>query len=341
MIIGILLVVAAITSTVLTWLLRLYALKNSVMDVPNHRSSHSVPTPRGGGLAIVIGFLFYLFVCFTLHIIDGHEAIGYIGAGLMVAGIGFWDDHGHVSARWRLLCHIIASAWGLYWLGGLAPLVFFNQPIDLQWIGWGFAILYLTWLLNLYNFMDGIDGIAGIEAVTVCIGGVILYWVAAPEGSIFAVTILLMASVLGFLVWNFPSAKIFMGDAGSGFVGLMLGLLSVHAAKLDPELFWGWLILLGAFIVDATYTLLSRMARGERFYEAHCSHAYQTAARKFKSHKAVSLSFGVINLFWLLPIAFSVVEGWLNGVFGTIIAYLPLIYFAYLIRREYLQKKGE
>jgi Fuc2NAc and GlcNAc transferase len=141
-----------------------------------------------------------------------------------------------------------------------------------------------------------------------------------------------MTVVGGFLFWNFPKAKIFMGDVGSGFIGIVLGLFSVQAAWIAPELFWAWMILLGAFIVDATVTLLRRVKRGDKFYEAHRSHAYQYASRKIEKHYPVSLAFGIINLFWLLPVAVLVAVGWLDGVFGIIIAYIPIVWLSFVFK---------
>jgi Fuc2NAc and GlcNAc transferase len=123
-----------------------------------------------------------------------------------------------------------------------------------------------------------------------------------------------------------------MGDSGSGFLGMVLGLFSIQSAWLAPKLIWGWLILLGAFMVDASVTLLRRMARREKVYQAHRSHAYQQASRKIASHWQVSLAFGVINLLWLLPLAVLVVTGWLQGIVALAIAYAPLIWLALRFR---------
>ncbi|SCZ67215.1 MraY family glycosyltransferase [Thiohalomonas denitrificans] len=316
---------AAGVALLLTGALRRYALFRGLMDSPNERSSHTVPTPRGGGLAIVLTCLVALPL---LNWAGGPTAASLwalVGAGAWVALVGWFDDHGHIPARWRLLAHFVAAGWALAWLGGLPPLPAFGLDVDLGWLGYGLAAFYLVWLLNLYNFMDGIDGIAGIEALTVCLGGVILYLLSPATGAEWAPPTLLLATVFGFLFWNFPKAKIFMGDAGSGFVGIMLGVLSIQAAWVAPELFWGWVILLGAFVVDATVTLVRRVLRDEPFHRAHCSHAYQYAARKFGSHPPVSYAFGAINLFWLLPVASTVALGWLDGALGVVIAYLPLV----------------
>ncbi len=316
-------------SWVLTGLLRFYALKKQLIDIPNKRSSHSVPTPRGGGLAIVITLLFALSGLGLFDWIAADLVWGLIGAGAGIALIGFIDDHGHISARWRLLVHFSCASWALAWLGGLPPLPIFGFVFDLGWFGYLLAAFFLVWLLNLYNFMDGIDGLAGIEAVTVCLGGIILYMLASVNNGVEIPLLLLVATVVGFLFWNFPKAKIFMGDAGSGFVGIVLGIFAIQAAWIMPELFWGWIILLGAFVVDATVTLLRRVWRGDKFYEAHRSHAYQYASRQYKEHIPVSLGFGAINLFWLLPIAALVAIGQLDGALGVIIAYLPLVVLAY------------
>lgn len=319
--------------TLLAWLLtgalRRYALARSLMDVPNERSSHSVPTPRGGGVAIVLSCLAGVLWLAGLGALAPADVLAFAGAGCLVALVGWLDDHGHVAARWRLLTHFVAAVWGLAWLGSLPPLPLFGVVLDLGWFGHGLATLYLVWLLNLYNFMDGIDGIAGIEGVTVCLGGVVLYLVSSAGDSQWLAPMTLLAAMLGFLFWNFPKARIFMGDAGSGFVGIVLGLLSIQAAWLAPELFWAWLILLGVFIVDATVTLLRRVQRGDKFYEAHRSHAYQYASRYYGSHQKVSLAVGFINVFWLLPVAILVGLGVIDGVIGIVLAYAPLILLAF------------
>jgi Fuc2NAc and GlcNAc transferase len=303
-------------------------LSRELVDLPNSRSSHHVPTPRGGGVAVVVVVLAALPLLAWRGMLPVLSLWAMLGAGLLVAGIGWLDDHGHVAARWRLLAHFAAAAWALAWLGGLPPLPVMGATIDLGWFGHGLAALYLVWLLNLYNFMDGIDGIAGIEAVTVCLGGVALYILSSATDGAWLVPVLVAATVGGFLAWNFPRARIFMGDAGSGFVGIMLGLLSLEAAAVAAELFWGWVILLGAFVVDATVTLVRRLLRGERVYEAHRSHAYQHAARRLGSHVPVSLAFGSVNLFWLLPVAALVALGWMDGFVGVVVAYSPLIWLA-------------
>ncbi|MFD2641179.1 MraY family glycosyltransferase [Pseudomonas japonica] len=323
-------------SLVLTAGLRRYALAKSIIDVPNARSSHTVPTPRGGGVAIVLAFLLALAVVGAHNDADLAGMIALGGAGALIAIIGFLDDHGHIAARWRLLGHFLAAAWALAWLGGLPTLEVFGLQLDLGWFGAIIAAFYLVWLLNLYNFMDGIDGIASVEAICACLGGCLLYWFSGFH-QLLMLPLLLAMAVAGFLYWNFPPARIFMGDAGSGFLGITLGVLSLQAAWVSSQLFWCWLILLGVFIVDATYTLIRRLSRGDKVYEAHRSHAYQFASRLYGRHLPVTVAVGLINLFWLLPIALCVMLLGLDGVLGVVIAYVPLIIIAIRYRAGALE----
>lgn len=333
---GWLIPLAAVLSLALTAVLRRYALARSIMDVPNARSSHAVPTPRGGGVAIVIAFLMALVAISVKGGGGLHELVALGGSGALIAIIGFMDDHGHIAARWRLLGHFLAAAWALVWLGGFPAIQVLGWQLDLGWFGAFFALFYLVWLLNLYNFMDGIDGIASIEAICVCLGACSLYWVGGFE-QLLLLPLLLAMAVFGFLYWNFPPARIFMGDAGSGFLGITLGVLSLQAAWTSSQLFWCWLILLGVFIVDATYTLIRRLSRGDKVYEAHCSHAYQFASRLYGKHLPVTLAVGALNLFWLLPIALCVMLLGMDGALGVVIAYAPLVVLAVRYRAGALE----
>jgi len=317
----------------LTWLLtailRHYALSRSLVDVPNSRSSHLAPTPRGGGLAFVISFLVLTFVFNLFIYLPMSDLIALLGAGTWIALVGFLDDHSHVAARWRLLAHFAGAIWALVWLGGLPPLPIFGYQLNLGQIGNILAVVYLVWLLNLFNFMDGIDGIASIEAITVCLCACVLAWLTVSDRDAWLLPALLASAVFGFLFWNFPRARIFMGDAGSGFLGITIGIFSIHASWAAPQLFWSWLILLGVFNVDATITLLRRILRGEKFYMAHRDHAYQHAVRKFGTHRPVSLTVGALNVFWLFPLAMLVALRMLDGIVGLVLAYTPLIWLAF------------
>ncbi len=304
----------------LTFGVRQFALKKNIIDTPNERSSHSVPTPRGGGLAIVISFYFALMIFYYLGYIDTSIFYGLLGI-MSIAIIGFIDDHDHIPARYRLLVHFSAAVWACYWLGVIPWNSGENLLItSILWCG---TLFYLVWMLNLYNFMDGIDGIATIEAITVTLSALLLMDNNPNMGLLIA----LIVSLLGFLFWNWPPAKIFMGDVGSAFLGMLIGCFSLITANDGSLNFSIWLILLAVFITDATYTLFVRFFRGEKVYEAHRSHAYQFLSRQY-GHKVVTKGVLVVNLVWLLPLA------WLGHHYNqfliicVVLAYTPLIFFA-------------
>lgn len=314
--------IVVFTSLLLTELIRRYSLKKNFLDKPNERSSHSIAIPRGGGLSIVVCFL--LVVGFS-DLIPSNIVFALIGSGLLIAGVGFWDDHGHIPAKWRLLSHFMAAVWALFWLGGLPEFQLLGFNIDAGWIGIVVVTFLLVWLLNLFNFMDGIDGIAASETVFVSCGGAYFSWLNGFESLSF-ILLILAAATMGFLILNWFPAKIFMGDVGSGFLGLMLGIIAC-ANIIEGGLVWIWIILLGVFLVDSSVTLLRRILNCERWYEAHCSHAYQHAARKW-GHKRVTISVIIINLFWLFPLA---TISHLKPDFGlwiTLLALTPLIIVA-------------
>ncbi|CNJ06438.1 polyprenol phosphate:N-acetyl-hexosamine 1-phosphate transferase [Yersinia aldovae] len=326
-----LLLIFLLASYVLTYLLRIYALKNNIIDTPNSRSSHVIPTPRGGGIAIVISFLIGMVIFYLLGYFPILPVIGLILSGGLIALVGFWDDHGHISARWRLIAHFSSAAFLLFCLGGFPPLTIFGFVIDLGVVGNIFGLLFLVWMLNLYNFMDGIDGLASSQAVAACLGTIAIYIISGDRIELdnYLALWLLVCTVLGFLLWNFPPAKIFMGDAGSGFLGLIIGSLAISAGWIETKFFFCWLILLGLFIVDATWTLIRRILGGFKVYEAHRSHGYQIASRKFKRHLPVTLLAIAINIVWLYPIALLVGLDVVNPIIALIISYAPIIYIDY------------
>jgi Fuc2NAc and GlcNAc transferase len=317
-------------SWLMTWWLRRYALARSVLDVPNFRSSHGAPVPRGGGMAIVMSCSLAMLVLTAVGWLIPDHLLAMLGAGGLVALIGFLDDHRPVVAGWRLLAHALAAAWGLFWLGDLSALSILGERVQLGWLWAPLGMLYLVWLLNLYNFMDGIDGLAAVEAVIVCLAGA-LFYALLGEWHLAVLPVVLALSCGGFLIWNFPPARIFMGDGGSGYLGLLLGLLSLQAAFVEPQLFWAWLVMLGVFVVDASLTLVRRTLRGEPPHQAHRSHAYQFASREFGAHLPVTVAVALINICWLLPLSLWVVFGG-DGLFIALLAYAPLVALAVKFR---------
>lgn len=310
-----------------TYFMRSYALKKNIIDNPNERSSHSTPTPRGGGVAIVCSYLLALAVLMYSQQLTVHIGLTIMAAGFVIALLGFLDDHGHINSMLRLVIHFLVAVAVVISLGGFGSVDVFGG-VQLGFMANVIVVLFLVWLLNLYNFMDGINGIASVEAITVTASMATLYYVL--NISLHSdVLWLLGACVSGFLLWNFPKAKIFMGDACSGFLGLTLGILALIALKENLALFCAWIICLGVFVVDATYTLIKRVLNGYKMYDAHRSHSYQILSRKCGSHTPVTLAVAAINLLWLLPIAYlTASQSFAYPELAVSIAYLPLIWFA-------------
>lgn len=204
-----------VLSFVLTYLMRMYALKKNIIDSPNERSSHTMPTPRGGGVAVVISYLLSLAGLIYLGYLTPSIGIIVIVAGFIIALLGFLDDHGHINALVRLAIHFMVAIGVVVALGGFTEVTIFNG-LQLGFVANIIAVLFLVWLLNLYNFMDGINGIASIEAITSVLSMALIYWVLNSTLN-SQVLSLMAATVFGFMLWNFPKAKIFMGDACSGF----------------------------------------------------------------------------------------------------------------------------
>lgn len=293
---------AFLLSAFITALVIRYALRRSLLDIPNERSSHTTPTPRGGGLAIAVTFLGTVTLSGVLGYVSADIALALTGGGALIAVIGWLDDHGHIAPLWRALVHFVAAGWALFWLGGMPELRLGVWSLPLGWFGHLLAAVGIVWLINLYNFMDGVDGLAGGEAVTIAMGGAILLGLAGAL-DLALVALLLAAASGGFLIFNWPPAKIFMGDVGSGLLGYVFAVLALASERVGavPAVVWG--ILLAVFISDATYTLIYRMFKGEQWYAAHRSHAYQRLVQMGWSHLRVTRIILYINIMILFAIA--------------------------------------
>jgi Fuc2NAc and GlcNAc transferase len=280
---------------------------------------------------IAAAMLVGLIVLWGSEAVGTRALVGVLGGGVVVAGIGFLDDRRSVGAGWRLLSHFVAAAWLIWWLGDGA------FPATHSTLGWGvsgdlLALLFVVWFINLTNFMDGIDGLAGAETASVCLGVCVLAIFATTPRSAVGHAVVLGSASVGFLCWNWPPAKVFMGDVGSGFLGFMLAAIALQTGQGSMNLFWGVVLLSGVFVVDATWTLLRRMLRRERFFQAHRSHAYQLAATRYGSHRRVVLVVLAINLLWLFPLAALVATGRLHVGAGIAVGYAPLLGLVVLFR---------
>jgi len=306
----------------LTMLVRGYALKNNMLDVPVARSSHTVDTPRGGGLAIVINIIIACAILIYLNSISLESVSYLLFPALIAAAVSFVEDHRTLPKRVRISLHLLSAValvlltpnvlldigpWAVNLTGFLAPI----------------AVVLLTWHLNLYNFMDGIDGIAACQALIVFIG---MACIQIFSGQLIdPLLILSSAAILGFLAWNWAPAKIFMGDIGSCFLGVFLPACLFYMANEYQISLWSGLILLSIFIVDASWTLTVRFLSKQAWNQPHRSHSYQILSRRWNSHSRVVYAMIVLAIMWLIPLAIlaDVNPAWGGILF--LLAALPIL----------------
>jgi Fuc2NAc and GlcNAc transferase len=282
-----------------------------LIDIANARSMHRRPTPRGGGLAVVVTVFLGTLILWVGVQLRTTDAVAVWGGAVAIGGIGLLDDRYGVSSKLRFLVHIGTA---------MVVMVLVHMPSESA-LKWSFtvalAVLAITWSINLFNFMDGIDGLAGSEACMV------LGWYAAaaawlwPDGS-HLLALGASAAVFGFLAWNWPPARIFMGDVGSGFLGFLIAFLAIRAWSHEPLLTVTTASMYSYFWVDASVTLFVRLRTGQNVFQAHRLHAYQKRARLSGSHSRVSLQVIALNALWLLPWNILVVTRQLPAIALTI-----------------------
>lgn len=274
---------------------RSYAIKKKLFDLPNQRSSHATPTPRGGGIVFPVLWIVFLIVLYFFGFIKASYLYLFLPPVFLISFISFIDDKYQLAARWRFLAQLSAVIYSLVIIGGFPTFNLWIVTIHWAWFGYIFMALALLWSTNLYNFMDGIDGIAAIEALFVFgVGG---YFVWRAGGVDLAYIIWGMVSmVVGFLIWNKPPAKIFMGDVGSTVLGFLVVLFGLVGEVWYGVPFLLWVILYGVFLFDATVTLFRRIKHGDVWYQAHRLHAYQRLQLQQWSHGKILVGVIVINV---------------------------------------------
>jgi len=329
---------AAIATFLLTGRVLAHAIAAERLDIPNARSSHARPTPRGGGLAIVLCSLAALLMLFAFHRISGQITLALTLGGAAIGTIGYLDDQGKASRMARLAVHVTACTGALFCFGATPSIEIGGALIRTGWIAAAMWVLAAVWATNLFNFMDGIDGIAASEAAFVALAGSLLTSSTNGNSAVVPCGLVFGATCLGFLLWNWPPAKIFMGDVGSGFLGFVIAVLALAATLEDPGAMVVWLILGAVFWIDATVTLLRRLARRERIYEAHRSHAYQWLSRRWGSHGSVTIAVLAIDVVWLLPLAWLAARYPEHATWCVFVAFVPITILALLAgagRAEY------
>jgi len=261
----------------------------------NERSSHSVPTPHGGGIALSLTWFVGLFYLYFTHQIDPTLFYALL-VGSAISVVSFFDDIYELSPKLRLLVQSGVAVFAIYILGGLDSLEFGLFSVENPIVTNLFAFFLIVWFINLTNFIDGINGYVGSEFVFLSLAGLILF-----GGGHFLV---LAVSVLGFLFWNYNRAKIFMGDVGSTLLGYNIAIFTLYYANIESSNLWIWITLFALFWFDATLTLIRRKLNGEKLSQAHKKHAYQRLTQSGWSHfKVTNYSIG-LNIIILLAVFF-------------------------------------
>ncbi|GLQ99705.1 MraY family glycosyltransferase [Dyella mobilis] len=289
-----------------------YAQRKRMLDLPGQRRSHKVPTPRGGGIGIIVSVLVampvslsYIQPAWPFHVI-----ITLLAAVALVAWIGWWDDHSPLPALPRFGVQMVATA--------LFSAALLYQGPSSWW--WPVLVLAGAWSINLHNFMDGIDGLLAQQGIFVACGLGMLAWLAG-QNALAGASACLAAACLGFWCYNRSPARIFMGDVGSGSIGLLLFALTAMLWRVDGMLLWPALILSSAFVTDATLTLLVRILSGRRWYTAHREHLYQWIVRKGHTHATGAAWYLGWNVLVAAPLAALAWERPKVGLVACIVTY--------------------
>ena len=291
-------------------------------DIPNERSSHSLPTPHGGGVALLSAFM--LGLLFAAWFYNTWDALLFTlaGAALILMLLGAADDLYSLPVGLRMAMYSLVCLW-------VANTLLQAGKIDSAISGTTLVLLTavaMLWCVNLYNFMDGIDGLATLQTILACCFAAILSWTSEHNSSYALFCLLLAAAHGGFFIWNFPPARLFMGDAGSVPTGFLLAAMALLGTVQGQLNLTCWLVLLAVFITDASWTLMWRFFTGQAFAKPHRLHAYQRLSRYWGSHLRVDVLLLAINVLWLFPCAW-LIQTWPSySIIFVILAYLPLFY---------------
>ncbi len=285
------LIIVFFTTFILTWVIKKWAIKKNIIDIPNQRSSHTIPTPRGGGLAFFTVWIIIICYLFIDNLISSKLFISLLLV-LPIGIISIIDDIISLPATTRLIVQTVCALLVVYNLGGLHPLNLGIIKLNGNNILNIIVVISVIWFINLYNFLDGIDAYASLEAISIALGMFIL-----TEDFLY---LFLIASVAGFLFWNWPKAKIFMGDVGSTMLGFTLIVLGIYSNNHHSINIIYWLTLSSLFWFDASVTLIRRKLNHENISKPHKKHAYQRITQAKYSHQRTAILSILINLFFIL-----------------------------------------
>lgn len=319
---------AALVAALVTFVVGHYSARLGLVDAPNARSLHQKVTPRSGGIGVLAG----TGAGFSVLLAAGALPITAVGiwlmlAALLVAAVSLVDDLRSISPLQRLVVHIAASLAPV--VAGLSPAALTLPGLVIDWpsvVAVIFTVLFVGWFINLYNFMDGMDGFAG--GMTLFGFGTLAVLGLLQGDAVFGASALCVAAgALGFLVFNFPPARIFLGDLGSASLGFIAAVFALWADQRGVAPLWVSVMVFGPFVLDATVTLVRRLRNGEKVWEAHRSHYYQRLVQAGWSHRRTVLaeyllmvlaSGSAILTVWLAPAAqWVLIVMWLAAYAGA------------------------
>ena len=293
--IAVLLIIILFLSFAGTFIIRSVAIQRNIMDIPNIRSSHNQPTPRGGGLAIALTWFIAVSILMLLNKIPD-SLFAALFCGIPITIIGLLDDIVTISPKFRLIVQVLCSSLAVFFLGGIASIDLGFTILHTSFLFSIAAVVGIVWFINLFNFLDGIDGYISVEIIFICLAAFFLLGVELP--------LFLAAATAGFLLWNWQPAKIFMGDVGSTLLGFTIGVFTIYYQNLNQSSIVIWLMLTSLFWFDATLTLFRRLRNHEKLSQAHKKHAYQRIVQSGFSHQktvvySLAINLSIMGLVWL------------------------------------------
>ena len=305
---------------------KFFLKKNLFIDLPTDYTVHTKPKPSAGGVSILISYLFFIFTIANYAATDYSVFLILLCSLLPVALIGLLDDFFQIRIYLRLLVQLFSAVIIVYYFqinnNNFDIQIYGEQSVIIIFI---ISIILSMWLMNLYNFMDGVDGYASIECIFVSFSAsFIAYW-NNSENLLYIYIAGIGAATLGFLLRNWPPAKIFMGDTGSVSIGCIFSFFIFYTASESVISIYTWLILLSVFISDASYTLAVRIVTKRNITRAHLRHAFHILAVRENSHNYVNKVLISINLCWILPLALLSNAYMDYHIIIAILAYLPLL----------------
>jgi len=315
-----------IASVVFTHIYKKIAIDYKILAIKNHRTLHSLPTPRGGGFIFsILSISAFGLISWHQHLTEGLLLALLVG-GLIATLTGFIDDLKDLSTKVKLNIQLILAFWLLYCQYYDESMLFDLLPV---YIIVPIALFFMVWMMNAFNFMDGIDGMLASGTIFGSLVLALVMFLTQGPIEIIAIFILIAATVAGFILFNWPPATIFMGDAGSLFLGYIFCVLLFFTSMNNIISIWTWFTVFGIFFTDTAVTQVMRILLVKRWYMAHRSHAYQNIARITESHLKVTGGVLLFNLLWVLPLAvWSALQPEM-GMIALILSISPALVVAY------------